>query len=551
MGDRRRRPFSGAVQADGRILAARVSGRDRSRFVGRADELRFLERCLGDDPPASVVFLCGPGGIGKSTLLRELARRAGDRGWDVFGVDGRELAPDPDALEGMLATVRASTRPLVLIDSFERMTALAGYLRAGLLPSLPDRTLVVISGRGAPDPAWFAGGWEGAATVLDLGAMPGPDALRLLEVHGITDERAPAIVEWAGGSPLALALAADTVASDSGWNPAGGLDSPEILRSLIHRLVESDLGGVRLSALGVAAIARVTTPGLLHAALPDTDTADAYERLRSFTFTEPLGDGVTLHELVRKALRADLRHHDQERERELRRRIVDHLYQRASQGDPLLVIDMAHLIENPAIRWGFGWEGSISYRVDNLRPVDAERVAYLLTERNFGQWWELTRRFFEQAPERVAVARDREDRLCGYLVCMSPATAPAFADEDPLTGPWLAHARRDARLGDSVLWHDSVDFTEGPGGRGAGDAGNGRSAAFGRPQSPLRLSAHQPQEPGRAHLRAHTRCPAPAGTRPGNRGPPHRMPPGRLRSRRAARRAPAGRLRRARAARPG
>ncbi len=226
MGDMRRRPFAGAVQAGGRTLAARVSDRDRSRFVGRADELRFLERCLGDDPPASVVFLCGPGGIGKSTLLRELARRAGDRGWDVFGVDGRELAPDPDALEGMLATVRASTRPLVLIDSFERMTALAGYLRAGLLPSLPDRTLVVISGRGAPDPAWFAGGWEGAATVLDLGAMPGPDALRLLEVHGITDERAPAIVEWAGGSPLALALAADTVASDSGWNPAGGLDSP-------------------------------------------------------------------------------------------------------------------------------------------------------------------------------------------------------------------------------------------------------------------------------------------------------------------------------------
>jgi hypothetical protein len=460
-----RPPFRAARRTGGRTLAARVSERDRRRFVGRAGELSFLERCLGDDPPASVVLVCGPGGIGKSTVLRELARRAQASGWDVFPVDGRELAPQPGALDPVVNAVRESAQPLVLIDSFERMTALAGYLRAGLLPSLPDRALVVISGRGTPDPAWFAGGWDGVAKVLEVGALPPPDALRLLEVHGLADERAPAIVEWAGGSPLALALAADTVASDTSWNPAAGMDKPEILRSLIHRLVESDLGGVQLSALGVAAIARVTTAGLLRAVLPGSDAGEAYDRLRSFTFAEPLGEGLTLHELVRKVLHADLRHHDQERERELRRRIVDHLYERACQGEPLLVIDMAHLIENRAIRWGFGWEGSTSYRIDTLRPADADRVAQLLKERHFGQWWELTRRFFAESPERVAVVRDREDELCGYLVCMSPATAPAFAQEDPLIGPWLAHARRDARLGDSVLWHDSVDFT-GTGGGG-------------------------------------------------------------------------------------
>ena len=454
-------PPGAAPPAGSGTLADRVGERDRRRFVGRAQELGFLERCLGDDPPASVVLVHGPGGIGKSTLLRELARRADRRGWDVFPVDGRELAPEPDALEPVLAAARRSRQPLLLIDSFERMTALAGYLRSGLLPGLPARALVVISGRGAPDPAWFTGGWDGVAAVLEVSGLPPEDALHLLEVHGVTDERAPAIAEWAGGSPLALALAADTVASDSGWNPAAGMGNPEIVRSLIHRLVESDLDGVSLSALGVAAIARVTTAGLLRAVLPGGDAAGAYERLRSFTFTEPLGDGLTLHELVRRALHADLRHRDQERERELRRRIIDHLYDRACQGNPLLVIDMAHLVGNPAIRWGFGWAGSISYRIDNLRDGDAGRIAALLEQRHFGQWWELTRPFFEQSPERVAVARDRDDQVCGYLVCMSPATAPAFAADDPLVGPWLAHARQDAALGDSVLWHDSVDFTGG------------------------------------------------------------------------------------------
>ncbi len=59
----------------------------------------------------------------------------------------------------------------------------------------------------------------------------------------------------------------------------------------------------------------------------------------------------------------------------------------------------------------------------------------------------------------MAIARDREDRLCGYLICMSPSTAPEFALDDPLLGPWIAHARGDAQLGDAVLWHTSIDFT--------------------------------------------------------------------------------------------
>jgi AAA ATPase domain len=452
-------PVQGDAPSGVRTLAARIEDRDRDRFIGRVDELGFLERCLDDDPPASVILVHGPGGIGKSTLLRELDRRAQERGFDTFFVEGRELPPMPDALEAVLSGARESELPLVLIDTYERMTALDGYLRRGLLPSLPDRTVVVIAGRGDPDPAWFTGGWEGIAKELELGALDTSESMCLLATHGLSDERAPAVVEWADGSPLALALAADTAAADENWEPAAGTEKPEIVRSLIRRLAEAELEGIRLSALGVAAIARVTTIPLLRAVLPDSDPDLAYEQLRALTFTEPLGDGLTLHELVRKALRADLRRRDMERERELRRRIVDYLYEQSRLGDPLLAIEMAHLIENAAIKWGFGWEGSVDYRIDDVRAGDAELVAELLLSRDFGEWWRLTRRFFAESPERVAIARDACDRMCGYLVCMTPATAPEFALEDPLVGPWLAHARSDGRLGDSVLWHDSVDFS--------------------------------------------------------------------------------------------
>ena len=203
-----------------------MASRDRERFVGRTAELAFLERCLEDDAPASVILIHGRGGIGKSTLLRELARRAPAHGFDPVFVEGRELPPMPDALEAVLCGARDSEQPLVLIDTYERMTALDGYLRRGLLPSLPDRAVIVIAGRGAPDPAWFTGGWEGVATDLVLEPMDSEEALNLLCAHGLVDDRAPAVVEWADGSPLALALAADTAVADSEFVRRKGPRSP-------------------------------------------------------------------------------------------------------------------------------------------------------------------------------------------------------------------------------------------------------------------------------------------------------------------------------------
>jgi AAA ATPase domain len=448
-----------------RTLASRLETVDRERFVGRAVELAALESCLSRDADTRVIHVYGPGGIGKSTLLREFARRAETRGWERFVVEGRELTPSPDALEALLSAAARSARPVVLIDTYERMNGLGGYLRRALLPSLPDTAVVVIAGRNPPEEAWFQGGWESVVGEFELGKLPTPEALALLTAHGITDERRNAIAGWADGSPLALALAADAASSDAEWDPSAEEEDPEILRSLVRRLAAAEMGSVRFSVLAVAAIARVTTADMLTAVLPEGDADGAYDRLCGLSFSERVGDGLALHELVRKALRADLRRRDPDRDRELRRRIVDYLYERAAQGDPLLTIEMADLIDNPVIRWGFGWEGSIDYRIDDVRPGDGERMSQLMAERGLQAWWDLTARFVADAPDRVAVARDRQDHVCGFLVSMSPSTAPAFADDDPIVGPRLAHARADAHRGDSVLWHDSFDFTGWPAGQ--------------------------------------------------------------------------------------
>ncbi|MCW3063100.1 MAG: ATPase, partial [Solirubrobacterales bacterium] len=445
-------------------LAFRLADRDRQRFVGRLGELSRLEGLLTEEQSASVALVHGPGGIGKSTLLRELGRRADEQGWTVHVVEGRDLAPAPDAIEHVLAPARDDARPLIMFDTYERMSALGGYLRRSVLPSLPAAAKVVIAGRRPPEAGWRQGGWENLTMEVELRALEEDEALALLRAHGVTDERrARDVAAWAEGSPLALALAAENASPD--WRPQGAHDPPEVVRSLIRQLAESELEGGHLDALGVASIARLTTPALLRSVLPDTDAEEAYTWLRRRTFTEPVGEGLALHELVRRALHADLRRRDQERERQLRRQIVDHLYERARNGSTVLSIDMAHLVESEAIRWGYGWEGSIHYRIDDVQPGDAVDVRARLKDRGAGPWWQLCEPYFLRAPDRVAVARDAADAVSGFLIAMSPSSAPAFADEDPVVGRWLAHAREHRELGDSVMWHSSVDFTHDPKGR--------------------------------------------------------------------------------------
>ena len=445
-----------------KTLAGLVAARDAARFVGRVVELIRLEGLLTHDPPVNVVLLHGPGGVGKSALMRELARRAGARGATIVEVEARGLAPLAEELDRALAPAMTARRPLVLLDSWERLAALDGHLRRHLLPRLPADALVVIASRHAPGRSWFSAGWDHVVLDLPLSPLGAEDADALLAVRGVQDAgRRAAAVAWAGGSPLALVLVADpSVAIPAGPDADA---PPEVVDALLRRLLDSEPEGEDRAVLAVAALARVTTPALLAAVLPDVDAARCFAWLCEHPSAEPLGDGVTLHDLVGRALRADLRAREPELERDLRRRLVDALYARgAVDGLLRLTLDLQHLVQDPAIRWGFAWDPSGKLRIDGPRLGDADAIA-ARSGRAARVWLADARRWFDEAPERVTVVRDEDDVIAGYGIAATPANAPAFAAEDPVFGPRLRHAARKVPGGAAVVFRQAVDLTHGTG----------------------------------------------------------------------------------------
>src|SRR5947208_7092444 len=111
-------------------LAERLAWRDEQHFVGREPELEFFDSLMVEEPSHQVVLVHGPGGIGKSTLLREVARRAEKRGYRPTLVEGRELAPVPGEIENALGDIASVELPLIMFDTYERMSAASGYLRS-------------------------------------------------------------------------------------------------------------------------------------------------------------------------------------------------------------------------------------------------------------------------------------------------------------------------------------------------------------------------------------------------------------------------------------
>ena len=458
-----------------RTIADRLSQVAETSFVGRDHELNVLRSAIDAvELPFVVAFLYGPGGIGKSSLLRTVCRHTGS---DVRTVvlDCGDIEPTPRGflgalgtalgsseseanLDGLLASLGADARRTVLaLDTYETFGLMDTWLRQVFVPALPDSVLTLIAGREPPNTAWTTTpGWQGLFREIELRDLTEAAVTRMLESRGLGSGEIERVRRFARGHPLALELAAAALRAQPDLDFADTAPA-RVLRQLTSVFV-AGLPPETTRVVEAAATVRRLTEPLLGALLEDNTAAASFGRLRDLPFVNSTSEGMTLHDVVRNTVADELAQRAPERHRSYRQRawrffmaesrhaMARHLWQTTA--------DMLYLIENPAVRQAFFPDGGRDYLVEPSRQEDERAVLTICTATEpveAAQWLE---RWWRRHPETFSVARASAGEVAGFLVMFDPETVDGeLLAADPLTAAWLHHVREHpVATGERVLF---------------------------------------------------------------------------------------------------
>lgn len=413
----------------------------RATFTGReAERNLFLDAVLADDPSTFVLYFYGPGGIGKTTLLRQLAYAARQHGVAAHYLDARNIDPSPDAFVSAVDRALGSApdeRAVLLLDTFELLRPLEEWLRAAFLPTLPQNVRVVVAGRTPPAPAWREDpAWQTLMRVQRLHNLSAQEARSYLAKRAIPDQEQESILAFTRGHPLALSLVADLLAHEATAPFAPGT-AGDVISVLVERLAQEAPAPAYRTALEASALVRVTTESLLEAMLDSAESHAIFRWLRELSLMDAGAEGVFPHDLAREAILRDLRWRDPDRYATLHRRARDHYLQHLAQfdarGQRRLLFDLIYLHrENPMTKPYFEWQTSGTVYTDRATPDDFPAVVAMVRRFEGEESAELARYWIERHPEGVAVIRQTGGDVAGALISIAvERTSAADRARDP------------------------------------------------------------------------------------------------------------------------
>ena len=461
-------------------------GTSRSALAGREESVAAILRVLAADSTVQVLFIHGIAGIGKSALLASVLDRA-RQGGGVVALDGRNVEPTEVGfvkalaetmgtpagdLETVVSELAARAPCVLAVDTFENLRLIDTWLRRELVPALPPGVRLVLAGREPPVAVWFtAPGLEGSIRTIALGPLDDEGAAELLTSHGVDPDRARPLNRIARGHPLALRLAAATLADQ----PDRRLDAVAE-HEVTGQLARLYLADVRdpdaRAALEAACVVRRVTRSVLRAMLPDA-TADVFETLADLPFVEPRSDGLLVHDLVREAIARYVHAVDPSTYRRYRWLAWRRLSAEVQAVPPAelwrYTADMLYLIENSVVREAFFPSGAQPLAVEPA-PRDALPTIEAMADRHDGRAAaDVVRTWWARAPETFWVIRDRDGHMAGYSqILHSRDIRDSRGLGDAVVDAWRRHLEdAPVQRGQLVLgfrrWLD-MELGEAPGG---------------------------------------------------------------------------------------
>jgi hypothetical protein len=429
-------------------IGAEIARRRAARFVGRDDELALVHAVMSA-PESSVVWVFGPGGVGKSALLDTIGTRARSVGADVVAVDLRALDATPAALHAAVDTSGGARRGrlVLLLDALDRAAGVERWLRDEFLPSLPAGTVVIVGSRLAPASEWRCDpAWTGLLRLVPLRNLPADEASTLLGRLGVDEELHARAQALAWGHPLALVLVADLLANGSAAElPADLAAAPQLLAELVAHLVDVAPDDAHRCGLDAAALSRVTSRGLLRHLVGDA-ADDVFDWLRERPYVDAVADGLAPQDLARDALEAHLRWSDADRYATLHHAVRQYVMtglrtpgRREASVDDLVFLHRGS--STVSSYWDWSQWGTVSAGTPRVDEVDV--LADIVLAHDGPAGVPILHHWFERMRERFTVVR-RDGVVEGFfawLVLTEPT--PEDLRVDPCIAAVWGHACRN------------------------------------------------------------------------------------------------------------
>lgn len=460
-------------------LADRLSAARRRQVVGRATERALFESTLGSaELPFLMLWVFGPGGIGKTTLLREYVDICEQMGLSATYLDARDIEPSADSFLNALRAsmgLAASESPtqfmaanakrfVLLVDTYEVLSGLDNWLRESFLPQLPERVFVVLAGREPPSPAWRADpGWQALLQVIPLRNLSPEESRAYLAQRNVPAEEHQAVLNFTHGHPLALSLVADVFAQRPNihFKPE---TAPNVIKTLLEQFVQKVPGPAHRAALEACALVHLTSQPLLAEMLGVADARELFDWLRGLSFIESGPLGLFPHDLAREALTADLRWRYPDWYGELHRRARSYYTRRLQQSPSheqqriLLEYIFLHR-DNIVVRQFFEWQESGNRLPDVACDTDQAALLEMVALNEGPDSARLAEHWLARQPEGMLVFRDAEMRPAGFmaLVALEQATSKDLDADPAIRAAWnylQAHAplRRGERATHFRFW---------------------------------------------------------------------------------------------------
>ena len=456
---------AGQIKAKRSILQ-RLSDRSKGTFIGRKKEIDILLHAF-DKPelPFVVAYIHGPGGIGKSFLIRSIMSRITDRGGHIAFLDCRQSEPtingflsglgkalglpeeQPNLDDILLHISKNTNRTLICLDQYENFILMDTWLRQVFLPALPDTTLTVIASRYAPKTSWLTTvGWQDLFREIELREFSEEESIQMLKTRNLEKGQIERVKQFAHGYPLVLELGAAALRSQPDLNVHSG--PPVKIVTQLSQVLLSDLSEVKMEAVQAMSTVRWTTEPILRALLNIDHAQTIFNELEVLPFVYPTQEGLILHEVFQEAVFRDLSSRDPERynfyrsqawrffSKESQKAREHHLWH--------LTADMLYLIENPVVREAFFPRGSSEYVLQPAVEEDYREIVEIAGSEETKEAADLIEQWLNRHPESFFVAKGSKMKVAGFYFCFEPHKVDKnMLSADPLTGAWLNHLRQN------------------------------------------------------------------------------------------------------------